>query len=205
MVASCGGSDSGGDSATLGSAETTTATGGEGTTESDEAADVSTVTDAPASGDEADDSSDASGEAPNCEAIFSLAEIEEFFAEPVELTEESNDSLGQLTCTWESIEDPDDMEDLGAQTLFVQFYSGSPIEGSAFIDPTIFDSVTTIDGVGDLAYTPDATPNDYYFVDGEVAGSLSYFEFDLGDSEAEPLHTTDDVEQLFRTFHERVT
>ena len=65
--------------------------------------------------------------------------------------------------------------------------------------------MTTIDGVGDVAYTPDATPNDYYFVDGEVAGSLSYFEFDLGDSEAEPLHTTDDVEQLFRTFHERVT
>ncbi len=103
-----------------------------------------------------------------------MTEVEEFFAEPVELTEDTNDDLGQLLSTWESIEDPDDVEDLAAQTLFVQFYSGSPIEGSAFIDPAIFDSVTTIDGVGDLAYTPDATPNDYYFVDGPVAGSLSF-------------------------------
>jgi len=87
MVASCGGSDSGGDGAAPGSAETSTATGTETATESDASADAVTVTDVPASGDEADDSADASRESPNCEAIFSLAEIEVFFAEPAVLTE----------------------------------------------------------------------------------------------------------------------
>ena len=200
MVASCGGSDSGGDSATLGSAETTTATGGEGTTESD----VSTVTDAPASGDEADDSSDASGEAPNCEAIFSLAEIEESFAEPAELTEEIDDSLGQLLCTWGTIEDSEDLEDLGFKTLVALFYSGDPIPAASFFDPTIYDTVTTIDGIGDLAYATDSLGPAFSFVDEPVGGSLSYTEMAMGTDDLQ-LRTADDVEQLFRTFHERVT
>ncbi len=213
VIASCGGgggdSDNGAapDSA---SDEVPTATTADDGTTDEETADVAATDDEAdneSDGEPEDGSDDASGsvDTTSCEAIFSMAEMEEFFAEPVELTEETNDSLGQLVCTWESIEDPDDMEDLASQTLFVQFYSGSPIEGSAFIDPTIFDSVTTIDGVGDLAYTPDATPNDFYFVDGPVGGSLSYFAFDMGEAEAEPLHTPADVEQLFRTFHERVT
>ena len=204
MVASCGGSDSGGDSATPGSAETTTAPGGEGTTESDEAADVPTVTDAPASGDEADDSSDASGEAPNCEVIFSLAEIEEFFAEPAELTEEIDDSLGQLLCTWGTIEDSEDLEDLGFKTLVVLFYSGDPIPAANFFDPTIYDTVTTIDGIGDLAYATDSLGPQFFFVDEPVGGSLSYTEMAMGTDDPQ-LRTADDVEQLFRTFHECVT
>ena len=204
MVASCGGSDSGGDSATLGSAATTTATGGEGTTGSDEPADVSTVTDAPASGDEADDSPDASGEAPNCEAIFSPAEIEEFFAEPAELTEETDANLGQLLCTWGTIEDSEELEDLGFKTLVVLFYSGDPIPAASFFDPTIYDTVTTIDGIGDLAYATDSLGPAFFFVDEPVGGSLSYTEMDMGTDEPQ-LRTADDVEQLFRTFHERVT
>ena len=163
------------------------------------------MTDASSSSDTADESPDAGGATPNCDAIFSMAEVEEFFAEPVELTEETNDSLGQLVCTWESIEDPDDMEDLAFKVMTVQFYSGSPIDASAFFDPSIFESVTTIEGVGDLAYSSDLMGTDFYFYDDPVGGSLAYSELDMGDTEAPKLHTREEVEQLFRTFHDRVT
>ncbi len=121
------------------------------------------------------------------------------------MTEETNDSLGQLVCTWESIEDPDDLEDLASKVLTVQFYSGSPVEATMFFDPSIFESVTTIEGIGDLAYTSDTMGDDYYFVDDPVGGTLAYFELDMGNTDAPKLHTADDVEQLFRTFHDRVT
>jgi len=169
MVASCEGSDSGGDSAAPGSAETATATGAEAATESDASADAATVTDTPSSGDEADDRADASRASPNCEAIFSLAEIEEFFAEPVELTEGTDDDLGQLLCTWVTIEDSEELEDLG-----------------------------------DLAYATDSLGPAFFFVDEPVGGSLSYSEMAMG-TDAPHMRTADDVERLFRTFHDRVT
>jgi hypothetical protein len=200
IVASCGGSDSGGDDAALGTAETAT--------ESDASTEATTETDAPESSDAAESSDagdESAGETQNCDAIFSTAEMEEFFAEPVELTEETNDDLGQLVCTWESIEDPDDLEDLAFQLLVLQFYSGSPIEASAFFDPTMLESVTTIEDIGDLAYTSGSAGMDYYFVDEPVGGSLSYMETDMGNTDAPPLHTSEDVEELFRTYHDRVT
>jgi len=204
MVASCGGSDSGGDGAAPGSAETATATGAEAATESDASVDATTVTDAPATADEADDSAYASRESPNCEAIFSLAEIEEFFAEPAELTEGTDDNLGQLLCTWGTIEDSEELEDLGFKTLVVQLYSGDPIPAANFFDPSIFDTVTTIGGIGDLAFATDSLGPAFFFVDDPVGGSLSYSEMAMG-TDTPQLRTADDVEQLFRTFHDRVT
>jgi len=201
IVASCGSSDSGGNDAAPGSAATAT--------ESDTSADAATVTEASPSTDaattDAGESADSGGATESCDAIFSMAEVEAFFAEPAALTEDTNDSLGQLVCTWESIEDPNDSEDLAFKTLIVQFYSGSPIDASAFFDPSIFESVTTIEGIGDLAYTADDLGPSYYFVDEPVGGSLSYSEVDMGNPDAPKLHTQDDVEQLFRTFHDRVT
>lgn len=207
IVASCGGSDSGGEN---GAAPATADTDANAPTDTpaaaDSAADEESSDEASESSDESsNESSDGGGATPECDAIFSMAEMEEFFAEPVELTEETNDSLGQLVCTWESIEDPDNIDDLAFQLLMVQFYSGSPIEASSFFDPSVLGSVTTIDDIGDLAYVSDSTGMDYYFVDEPVGGSLSYMETNMGDADAQPLHTSDDVEQLFRTFHDRVT
>jgi hypothetical protein len=207
IIASCGGSDGGGEN---GAAPATADSDAPASTEApaadDSAADVEQDESSGESADESsDESDDNGGTTTDCDAIFSMAEMEEFFAEPVELTEETNDSLGQLVCTWESIEDPDDLEDLAFQLLVLQFYSGSPIEASAFFDPTMFDTVTTIEGIGDLAYTSGTAGMDYYFVDEPVGGSLSYMETDMGNTDAQPLHTSDDVEQLFRTFHDRVT
>lgn len=150
-------------------------------------------------------SQNGSSDAVECDSIFSMAEIEEFFAEPVALTEETNDSLGQLVCTWESIEDPDDLEDLAFKLLVVQYYSGSPIPAAQFFDPDIYESVTTIEGVGDLGYSAGPLGMDFFFVDEPVGGVLGYTEIDMGDVDASKLHTPADVEQLFRTFHDRVT
>ena len=205
VIASCGGSDNGAAPASTIGVESTASTAGDGSIDDavsdDEATNDSSNND---SGDDSDDDSDG-GSTVNCDAIFSMEEMEEFFAEPVELTEEANDSVGQLVCTWESIEDPDDLEDLAIQSLLVQFYSGSPIEGSAFFDPDLYESPTPIDGIGDLAYATGTAGTDYFFVDDPVAGSLGYLTFDMGAEDSLPTHTPDDVEQLFRTFHERVT
>ena len=134
-----------------------------------------------------------------------MAEIEELFAEAAVLTEETNDSLGQLVCTWETIEDPDSTDDFAFKLLVAQVYSGSSIPASSFFDPSIFEEVVMIDGIGDLAYSADDLGTSFYYVDEPVGGSLSYTEFDLGDSDAPRLRSRADIEQLFRTFHDRVT
>lgn len=202
IIASCGGSDNGAAPASPADVEPTASNADDAV--SDDAVSDDEATDDAATDDESDDDSD-SGSTVNCDAIFSMVEMEAFFAEPVELTEEANDAVGQLVCTWESIKNPDDLEDLAIQALLVQFYSGSPVEGSAFFDPDLYESPTPIDGIGDLAYATGTAGTDYFFVDDPVAGSLNYITFDMGAEDSLPMHTPDDVEQLFRTFHERVT
>ena len=203
IIASCGGGDGGGDDGAAPANADTADTAGT-VDPSEPATSPADVASADAGGEVSDDSA-ATGATGSCDDIFSMAEMEEFFAEPVGLTEDTNDSLGQLVCTWESIEDPADMEDLAFKVLTVQLYSGSPVDASAFFDPSIFESVTTIEGIGDLAYTADSLGPSFYFVDEPVGGSMSYSEVDMGDTDAPKLHTAADVEALFRTFHDRVT
>jgi hypothetical protein len=207
IIASCGGSDDGGQNGALSDSTDTAAAGsvaGEATTgeaTADEAtAEDETVDESTESG--SDDATDG-GSTTSCDAIFSMAEMEEFFGEPAELTEEANEDVGQLVCTWETVEDPDDLEDLAVQALLTQFYSGSPINGSNFFDPDLFESPTPIDGIGDVAYATDVPGMDYFFVDDPVAGSLGYIEF--GSDDSQPERTPEDVEQLFRLFYDRVT
>jgi hypothetical protein len=168
---------------------------------------ASDATDAPTPTSTENDVADppAGGATTSCDAIFSMAEMEAFFAEQVELTEDANDDVGQLVCTWESVEDPDNLDDLAIQSLLVQFYSGSPIDGSAFFDPELYESPTPIDGIGDVAYATGTAGMDYFFIDAPVSGSLNYITFEMGADDALPGHTPADVEELFRLFHERVT
>jgi hypothetical protein len=204
VIASCGGSDS--DDGTAQEDDVTDDASEISVAEDASDPETSSSTDGEAGADDGSSEDSTSGDTQNCDAIFSMAEIEEFFAEPVALTEEVDDSIGQLVCAWESIEDPDDMEDLAFKTLFVQVYSGSPIDAEMFIDPSIYDSVTMIEGIGDLAYsTSEVLGTDYFFYDDPVGGSLSYSEVDMGDVDAPKSHTLEDVEELFRTFHDRVT
>jgi hypothetical protein len=208
IIASCGGSDDSGDngaaSDSAGTVAPTETAADDATTDAtivDETVDETMVDEAT---DETADASDG-GSTTNCDAIFSMDEVEEFFGEPAELTEETNDDIGQLVCTWETIEDPDDLEDLAVQSLLVQFYSGSPINGTNFFDLDYYDSPTPIEGIGDTAYATGTEGMDYFFVDDPVSGSLNYIRFDLGSDEPQVERTQDDVEQLFRLFYDRVT
>jgi hypothetical protein len=201
IIASCGGSDDGAASESADTAAPTETTTDDTTTD-DTATDDATTDDTTT--ESAPDSDAGGGSTVNCDAIFSMAEVEEFLGEPAELTEEANDAVGQLVCTWETIEDPDDLDDLAVQSLLVQYYSGSPINGSNFFDPTLYESPTPIEGIGDVAYATGTEGTDYFFVDNPVAGSLNYIRFDLG-SEEPVQRTPDEVEQLFRLFHDRVT
>lgn len=150
------------------------------------------------------DVADGSGDpAERCLAIFPTSEVEAFVAEPVQLEADANASLGQLLCTWSTIDEAED--DLTSTVLTVQVFSGDPIPASSFIDPDVFDEVTMIDGVGELAFSEDSFGTSFYFLDDPVAGSLAYSEFDLGTPDAPKRHGYDDVEALFRSFHDRVT
>lgn len=139
-----------------------------------------------------------------CSDIFADDEIEEFFTEPAELTE--NDVVtGVLQCTWETIEDADDLEDLALQTIWVQFYSGPTIDASTVFNQTTFEPVATITDVGDEAWVSEAggVAKQYIFIDGDTAGMLMYQEINMGGSD--DVHSDGDAEVLFRTFHDRVS
>ena len=207
LVVSCGGDDDSSAPDTSGSAEPTSVPTATAASQSTDPVDATTAS-APATSasepDVADDTGSSSG-LPNCDDIFSIAEVEELFAEPATLTENTDDSLGQLVCDWETIEDRNDVTDTGFKLLQVQVYSGSPISASMFFDPSIFEEAVMIDGIGDLAYSSDDLGTSFYFVDEPIGGSLSYTELDMGDLDAPHLRSRADIEALFRTFHDRVT
>ncbi len=205
LVMSCGGDDDSTGPGTSGSAEPASAPSTSALSQSTVAV-AGTSASAPTTRDSGADSGTESGAGtPTCDAIFTIAEVEELFAEPATLTEDTNDSLGQLVCDWETIEDPDDSTDFAFKILLVQVYSGSPVQASAFFDPSIFEEAVMIDGIGDLAYSADDLGTSFYFVDEPVGGSLSYTELDMGDLDAPTLRSRSDIEALFRTFHDRVT
>lgn len=152
-----------------------------------------------------DDGGDSDGVPETCTDIFSASEIDEWFGEPVTLTESTDENLGQLVCTWETVEDPDDIEDGAVSVLTLQVYSGDPIPAANFVDPEAFGDVTMLDGVGDFAFTTDAMlGNDFYFLDEPVAGAFAWSEIRIGD-DTPRRHTPEEVEAFFREFHARVT
>ena len=148
-VAGCGGSDdavpadqqpggseatdSGNESATTDDTEVAGTDGGPGSTETS-----------------GDDTGGGSNGDLTCDEIFTQAEIEEFFGEPAQLSEETTDSIGQLVCDWETIEDPDNLDDLAASIVLAQVFSGDPVPAENFIDPDFFDDVTMLEGFGDV-------------------------------------------------------
>ena len=150
------------------------------------------------------ESDDPSGGDLTCDDIFGASEIEAWFGEPAEMTEETTDSIGQLVCTWETIEDPENLDDLAVSIVVAQVFSGDPVPAENFIDPDIFDDVTMLDGFGDVAFYTDVGPS-FYFYDDPVAGTVTFTHIDMGDADAPALHTNEELEAMFRTFHGRVT
>ena len=174
---------------------------GQGTSPTSES--MGAVTEPP-TGETAAPEPDVSTDGRTCDGVFSMAEIEVLLGEPATLSEESDDSLGQLVCTWETVEDPDDVDDLAFGLVIVQVYGGSPIDGGNFVDVSFWPDRVELDGLGDLAFATNASRTSFQFVDGPVAGMFDYTFADLGDAEATPPATPEELEAAFRTMHERV-
>lgn len=154
---------------------------------------------------DADTAGGPSGGDVTCDGIFGSAEMEDWFGELAEMTEETTESIGQLVCNWQTIEDPDDLEDLAVSLVTAQVFSGDPVPAENFIDPDIFEDVTMLEGFGDVAFYTDEIGGGFYFYDDPVAGTLTFADMNFGDADAPALHTLDERQELFRIFHERVT
>ncbi len=194
VVASCGGD---GD-ATPSTAPPTTADGG-GTAATTAATTVAPTEAPPGT------SAPTGDPVERCEGLYGVDEAAALFGEAAVLDEATaNASLGQLICSWSTVEDPGDLEDLTSETILFQFYSGSPIAGDNFYDESLYPGAIPVDGIGDkafMAYTVGTA--DGAFVDGDAAGFLSYFVVDLGNTGESADVTEDDAVALLRTFHDR--
>ncbi len=179
----------------------------EGVQTNDDDTETAGVDEAPGTTDTSDADTDSDGPSGGeliCDDIFGSAEMDEWFDEPSEMTEETTDSLGQLVCTWETIEDPENLDDLAVSIVLAQVFSGDPVPAANFIDPDIFGEVTMLEGFGDVAFYTEEGQG-FYFYDDPVAGTLTISDINLGDADAPALHTREELEALFGIFHGRVT
>lgn len=165
-------------------------------------------------GDAADtDGSGGDGEAAtavSCDEVLTLPEVEALFGEPAvleELDDMTNDAkLGQTTCTWTTVEDEANPDDLASQLLVLQHYAGdSGVSGKSFYDPDVqYPGSEPLD-IGDEGIIDTEGGIDIAFVDGDASGFLSWTVIDLGGGGQDQSADTDTMIELARTFHERVS
>lgn len=161
--------------------------------------------------DGGDDSTDGGSEAAaavNCEDLLTQTEIEGLFGEPAVLEESdslsNNAELGQTTCTWSTVEDPENTDDLASQLVILQYYDGSTMSGTNFYDPELqYPDSEPLD-LGDEAFIDTEGGIDIGFVEGDTAGFLTWTVIDMGGGEQDQLAKTDAVIELARSFHDRV-
>jgi hypothetical protein len=164
-------------------------------------------------GDETDPAGDptateepaTSAETRRCDELLDLVEVAALFGEPAELDpalSQAEPELGALLCSWATVED-DRSGDTSSQGLSLKVYTGDPVAGVNFYDPTRESDAEPIEGLGDEAYLAHTTGIDTGVLDGESATLLSYFVVDLGDGSIEDRVSDDDVVSLLRAVHER--
>ncbi len=142
---------------------------------------------------------------PACHDLFSDEEVTELFSEPAALEdEETLDSIGQTVCTWGTIEDPNNPGDTASQVLTVQVYSGDPVPAASFYDTSIYEEVREIDGIGEKAFAADLGGVTTAFLEGDVAGFVSYFAIAVGDTDQVEAGE-DQVIEFLRKLHDRAT
>ena len=186
VAAACGGDD--GDDGTDDVASATTA-GGAAADDADE--------------DDSDDSDDSASDdgALTCGSLFSDAEIDDiFFGEANQLFESFDDSIGLLTCTWETTDEAED--DLSFIVLTTQVFTGSPVAAADFYDPTLFDDTVPVDDIGDEAFYSEA--GGFYFLDDDIGGALSLTEVDVSSTD-DISRPVEEVQALFSMFAERAS
>lgn len=174
LATACGGDD--GSATTL--AGGTTSAGGE------------TPTTASASGD------------LSCQTLVSVDEAAALFGEPATFDAAGSQDVGgsdARICSFSSLEDEADLEDLTSHLLLVQVYRGAEFYAPDLVAP----DAEHIDGIGDDAYVSGNL--DTAFIDGDLVGFVSYTVIDLSGGGADPSAKRDQVIELLRLVHDRLT
>jgi hypothetical protein len=147
------------------------------------------------------------GAAIDCGEVLTVAEVEALFGEPAILEEvdpiSNSEELGQTTCTWTTVEDEANTDDLATQLLVLQYYDGSTMSGASFYDPELqYPDAEPLD-LGEDAFVDATGGVNVGFLDGETSGFLSWTAIDLSGDAPEAATKKDAVVELAETFHDR--
>ncbi|MBM3695130.1 MAG: hypothetical protein FJW79_04245 [Actinobacteria bacterium] len=167
LIAACGGGAGG-----------PATTGGQGTTTSA----VATTT------------TNSSGGTTACTDLVTLDEAAALFGEPAEFDAESSSAS---TCSWTTVEDPEDFEDLEVQLLLVQVYRGAEY----YAPEMIYPEAEPLSGIGQKAYVDVGGSVSAGALDGDWAIFVDYSIL-FGDTPAAA--KKDQVIALLRLVHDRV-
>jgi hypothetical protein len=169
-----------------------------------------TTADTDSGGDSGDSGGEDAATAIDCDEVLAVAEVEALFGEPAVLEEvdpiSNSEELGQTTCTWTTVEDEDDAEDLASQLLVLQYYDGSTMSGANFYDPAVqYPDAEPLD-IGDDGFVNVGTGSvDVGFLDGETSGFLSWTAIDMSGDAPDPAAKEDAVVGLAQSFHDQVS
>lgn len=180
----------------------------------DDTSDATDTTERSSDDSDTDDGGDAGEEgkssgAFDCTEMFTTEQVEALFGEPAVLEEEdslsNNDAIGQTTCTWSTVEDESNVDDVAVQLLLLQYYSGDPVSGTSFYDPEVQHPGSEPLDIGDEGFIDTEGGIDIGFVEGDSAGFLSWSSIDLGsETPVDPATKKDQVIALAREFQEKV-
>lgn len=143
-----------------------------------------------------------SGEA-NCASLVTLDEATALFGEPAVFDAESSREIagvGGGICVYTTIEDPNNLEDLTSHLLQVLVY-----QGAAYYSTDMYGETWPIEGIGDEAFVSEQLGVSTGFRDGELVGLISYSIIDLSGTAPEASSRQDQVIELLRLVHDRLT
>lgn len=138
-----------------------------------------------------------------CEDLITVDEAAELFGEPAMLDIEASSGLtaGTGSCVFSSIEDPEDLEDLTSYLLQVQVYQSASYFAPEMIDP----DAEHIEGIGNDAYVSEQLGVSTAFVDGDLVAFVTYSIIDLSGTGPDSWAQKDQVVDLLRLVHDRLT
>jgi hypothetical protein len=139
----------------------------------------------------------------SCADLVTLGEAEALFGEPAMFdAEESREiaGVGAGSCVYSSIEDPDNTQDLTSHLLQVMVY-----QGAEYYTPDMWGESQAIEGIGDEAFVSSQLGVSTGFRDGDVVGFVSYSVIDLSGTVPDAASRQDQVVDLLRLVHDRLT
>jgi hypothetical protein len=139
-----------------------------------------------------------------CATLVTLDEAAALFGEPAMFDAEASQDLSGLgagTCVYSSIEDENNLEDMTSLLLQVQVYRGAEFYQPDVVAP----DAEPIEGIGDNAYVSQQLGVSTGFVDGDLVGFVTYSVIDLSGEAPTASTRQDQVIELLRLVHDRLT